>query len=413
MKTIVHALHALLLSMLLAFAAPSPAHAQGIIYGDNIPSGVTVNQDVILTGQNVLIEGTVNGNVFILGNQVIINGDVDGSLVLVAQNAMITGRVSGTVYAATLTLELGPESELERDLYVMTVSLTSGKGAVIERDLYAVGLDAGLNGKVQRDLHTTIGPIQLYNGLMTILGFPDLTIRLHFESPQSNGGSLPAVGRHARIIQIAPSHIAFDWGEWSMDLLRSWSVLIVFTFLTFWLCRKWLDSAAQQIRTRFWKTLGIGLIVLVIAFTLFGVLAIIAVLIFALGLGLNSLGIWQITIVLYLAAFSILALSGVFLWFFIAYGARIIAIYTISIWLYGKLCRRKTLWLDLLAILVGTIVYMLLQAVPYAGWVFDVLMTAIGAGASWLAIHDWRQSARAAPLPASPVPQAGSKKKKK
>jgi hypothetical protein len=334
----------------------------------------------------------VNGNVFILGNQVIVNGTVNGSLILIGQNALIGGEVTGTVYSVALTLELGPEAALARDLYVVTVSLTSGKGATIERDLYAVGLDAGLNGKVQRDLHTTIGPIQLYNGLMTLLGFPDLTIRLHFEAPNPDGsGSLPVVGRHARILHVETSPVGFDWGKWGLNLLRNWAVLFIFSLLAAWIARKPLDGAAKQLKTEFWRTLGIGFIVLIIAFALFGVAMLAAVLIFAIGLGLNYLGVWQITIPLWAAAYACLVLGVVAVWFFIVYATKIIVIYTVSTWLFRLMVKRKAFWIDLLALLSGTILYVLLRSIPYAGWVFDIVATAAGAGAAWTTYQLWRK----------------------
>ncbi|MEW6094875.1 MAG: polymer-forming cytoskeletal protein, partial [Chloroflexota bacterium] len=211
-------------ALVLAFSLPTSVAAadDGIFYGDTIPAGTVVEHDVVLFGKNVLIEGTVNGNVFILGNQVIVNGTVDGSLVLIAQNAAVGGDVSGTVYAAALTLDLPARSLLERDLYAATISLTSGADSAIGRHLYALGLDAGLNGQIGGDLHTALGPIQLYNGLMRLLGFDELTLELHFEVPAADTvpqGFVPL--RHLRIKFLEPLP-PFDWGQWGLGLLHSW-----------------------------------------------------------------------------------------------------------------------------------------------------------------------------------------------
>src|SRR5512137_823802 len=176
-------------TLLIAVSMPTPVAASdgGIFYGDTIPAGTVIEHDVILFGRNVLIEGTVEGNVFILGNQVVVNGTIDGSLALIAQNASVGGDVSGTVYALALTLDLPANALLERDLYSATVSLTSGAESTITRHLYALGLDAGLNGQIGGELHTILGPIQLYNGLMRLLGFEELTLQLHIEIPASTG----------------------------------------------------------------------------------------------------------------------------------------------------------------------------------------------------------------------------------
>jgi hypothetical protein len=399
----------LTLTFVLAFAMTTPAAAQGLITGDTIPAGTVYDHDAILIGQNVVIDGTVNGNVFVLGNQVTVNGKVDGSIILIGQNAGIGGTINGDVYAAALTLDLAPHAALGRDLYVATVSLTSGNASVIGRDLYALGLDSGLNGQVGRDLHTVIGPIQIYNGLMTLLGYDNLTIKLHFETPNpasSPSGSLISPGQHTHFrVATAPQAKAFDWGKWGLNLLRNWAVLFLFSLLALWRARKSLDRSGEPLHAHPWQSLGTGLVVLVIAFALVGVGLLLAVIIFAIGLGLNFLGLWQLSLALWASAFACLGLAMVALWFFIVYGTKIIVLYLLATWIFGKLFHRKAVWLDILALLAGTVVYTLLRSAPYVGWIFDILVTAVGAGAGWLAFQAARKNREPViqPVEAKPV----------
>ena len=117
---------AVVLALMISFIFPGTAFAQdGIIYGEGVPAGVTVDKDVLLIGNDVFIDGIVNGNAFILGNQVLIRGRVNGNVVMLAQNAAIGGEVTQAVYAAALTLDLPESAALDRDLYALTVSLTS------------------------------------------------------------------------------------------------------------------------------------------------------------------------------------------------------------------------------------------------------------------------------------------------
>lgn len=397
-------------TVLLAFGLATPAAAQGIIYGSSIPAGTTVDQDVFLVGQDVSIDGTVNGNVFVLGNQVVVNGTVDGSLVLVGQNAAVGGTVRGAVYAAALTLDLGPKAALGRDLYAATVSLTSGRGSVIGRDLYAVGLDSGLSGHVGRDLHTAVGPLQLYNGVMHLLGFDELTIKLHFEAPvpQTNSsGPIPA-GHRALLRPAEKTVPSFDWAGWALDVLRSWMVLFLLAVLAAWLLRRPLQETRSQVRARPVRAAGIGLLVLVFAFVAIGAALLLVVLIFVIGLGLNSLGLWQLSLGIWALAYSALALALTVLWFLIVYGTKIVLVYALATWLFGRLFPRRAFWIDVLALLAGTLAYALLRAIPYAGWVFDVLVTAAGAGAAWLAWQRRHQKPEEAPVP---IPLAAAKKR--
>ncbi len=394
----VHSIHRKLLvlgmALVMAIAVTTPAAAQGIIYGSGIPSGAVVDQDVILIGQNVVIDGTVDGNVFILGNQIRINGEVDGSLVLVGQNASISGKVNGGIYAAALTLDLGPHAALERDLYAATVSLTSGSGSTIGRDLYALGLDSGLSGHVGRDLHTVIGPIQLYNGLMHLLGFDELTIKLHFPAPQSTSPNtgLTSIGHHG-LLSLAdqPAAAQFNGGKWGLDLLRNWAVLFIFGLLAMWLLSAPLKHSGEQLREKPARTTALGLLVLFIAFAGIGAALLLAVLVFTLGLGLNVLGLWQLSIGIWALAYASLGLALAVLWFAIVYGTKLIVTFLAVTWLSGKLFKHNAVWLDVLAMLAGTLVYTLLRSIPYIGWIIGVLVTAAGAGAAWLVYQEARR----------------------
>jgi hypothetical protein len=392
--------HILAGTLLLIFVIPIPVQAQGIVYGDSVPANATINADLVLIGQNVSIDGTVNGNVFILGNQVRIDGQVNGSLIMIGQNLAIGGNVSGGTYTLGLAVELTPGAVLERDLYVLSVGLSSEKGAAIQRDLFALGLDAGLNGSVGRDLHTAIGPIQLYNGMMTVLGFEELTLKLHFELPQpaprpvpeieaTPTTKLPATSHARRITHQQTQQTDFDWGNWGLQIAREWIVLALFGSLSFWLARQQLETSSLPLQRRPWLTGTNGLLMLVVSFNLFILAVLIGVLVFSLGLALNYIGLWQLSIALWIAAYSMLALACVALWFFIVYGTKIIAIYALFGWLSSRISPAN--WVKLLALLLGSLVYILLRSVPMVGWVVGVLVTAAGMGTTWTAYRTSRQ----------------------
>ena len=408
---------ALILALLAALFFPTAAYAQdGIIYGDSIPAGVTVNHDVLLIGGSVSLDGVVNGNAFILGNQVLLNGTVNGSLVMLAQNAAIGGEVTGAVYAAALTLNLPDTASINRDLYALTVSLTSKPASAVERHLFALGLDAGLNGRIGGDLHTVLGPIQLYNGVVRLLGFDELTLELRFEAPyptaapQSSTEPVRAPKVHLRFKFKGPLP-PFDWASWSMDVLRNWGVLFVFGLVVLWLARPSLEGAGAPLRARPWRTLGIGLLVLVISLNLFLVALLLAALIFAIGLGLNAIGLWPISIALWVVTYSTIAVALASLCLFIIYGTKILVSYHVFAWLFGKASWPRTTWLAVLALFVGTLIYTLLRSAPYVGWVIGLLVIALGMGSAWLAFREPRRGAHVEavagfPRPASSAPQA-------
>ncbi|GAG58022.1 unnamed protein product, partial [marine sediment metagenome] len=150
------------------FSLVSPARAQGIqiTFDDSIPAGETVNNDAMLAGTNVNMDGDVVGDLMAVGAVVEVNGDVDGSLVAVGQNVVINGAVGGTTYVAAVTLELGPDAELGRNLYFIGLSLNTEEGSLIGRDLVIVSTGAQLNGEIDRNTVGTIGLFELFKVFM-------------------------------------------------------------------------------------------------------------------------------------------------------------------------------------------------------------------------------------------------------
>lgn len=406
---------ALILALLVAVVFPTSAHAQGLIYGDTVPAGVVVDHDVLLIGNNVSIDGVVNGNAFILGNQVLLNGTVNGSLVMLAQNAALGGEVTGAVYAMALTLDLPDTASINRDLYALTVSLTSKPASAIERHLFALGLDAGLNGRIGGDLHTVLGPIQMYNGIVRLLGFDELTLELRFElpppSPTPQSSLPPAPGAKVQLrFKFQNPLPAFDWGAWAVNILRGWGVLFALGLIWLWLGRPSLERSGAPLRARPWRTLGIGLLVLVVSLNLFLVALLLVALIFGLGLALNVIGLWPISIALWVLSFSAIFVALTFLVLFIAYGTKILVSYHLLAWLGSRIPVRGTWWIAALVLLVGTLLFTLLRSVPYVGWIIGLLVIALGMGSAWLAFRERPSAASATPAPApAPAPRLARK----
>ena len=159
-----------LLAFVLLFGAVSPAHAQGIVAGDTVPAGTTVDDDVILFGEAVTIDGDVNGNVFALGGTVTVNGKVDGSLYAISQQVTVNGEVSDGVYGTALELIFGPEGKVGRNVAFLGLSVGMPEGASIGRDLTGIFLlGAQFAGEVDRDTTAVIGPLEVVRLIIRLL----------------------------------------------------------------------------------------------------------------------------------------------------------------------------------------------------------------------------------------------------
>lgn len=78
----------------LLFVLVIPVHAQDVVYGNGIPAGSLVDQDIILSGTEIVIDGTFNGDVLALGQTVTVNGTINGSLYSGAEILKVGGKIN-------------------------------------------------------------------------------------------------------------------------------------------------------------------------------------------------------------------------------------------------------------------------------------------------------------------------------
>ena len=101
----------------------------------------------------------------------------------------------------------------------------------------------------------------------------------------------------------------------------------------------------------------------------------------------------------------VLALS--LLWLLIVYISKVIVSYHLVSWGGTALRPRWSAWLDVAALMIGTLLYTLLRSLPYVGWVIAVLVVALGMGSVWAT---YRPSRPHVPTrrPTEPASAAGS-----
>jgi uncharacterized membrane protein len=60
-------------------------------------------------------------------------------------------------------------------------------------------------------------------------------------------------------------------------------------------------------------------------------------------------------------------------------------------WIMNKIApeaKGKSYW----AMVIGVVLYVILAAIPYIGWLVALIATIIGIGSMWLAYRSWRKS---------------------
>lgn len=384
---------ALGLILLITLGLPSKGQAQGIIFGDHIPTGQVVDNNLILNGTDINIEGTVNGDVIAFGDTITLSGLINGSFVAFGNTIVINGQVTNSVLSGGIRLELEPGSEIGRDLYFAGARLTLFDDSSVQRDLNCVSLEAEMTGAVGRDTSAIIGPLQIIELMIepvreriTIIGqsIQGYTSQAGTSVPGRALAGLLVPGSRwivgETITSQQPAQVSGeDLKTWGTDLLRNLVGLLVVGLLGIWLAPMPLNWAAEKIhkQTRWVALSGIiffisGWFLAILALALVVMLAL-----FLLSISLPNLGFMTGT----------LGLTGVGLgvstfWLSITYVSKIIFAL-----LAGRLILQRLLpayaqgnfW----PLLLGTILYALIASIPILGWVVATVVTFLGLGALW------------------------------
>jgi hypothetical protein len=378
------------IAVIWTIGATQIAQASSILPHGILANGEVIENDVFTTGENVLIDGTIQGDAFILGNQVQINGTVDGSLFVIGQDVSIQGEVTGTTYVAALSLELGEQAVLERNLYFVGASLTTQAGSAIQRDLNTLCLSADLKGDTSRNTRAIIGALKLIEGAINRFGGEVLSPQSNLQpglvvTPRVFGGLVSALfaGFYPKPDPVGSIDTA-ALTAWLGDRLRDFGLLLMLGALFYWLFRDPINRTAQALRERPMPALGFGLVALLITTNIFLVGLLVASLIFVIGLWFGYLGLWSFTLGFWALTYGALVFLLAALWFLIAYGTKLVVAYLAGRWLLGKIAPKASIS-PFIGLVIGLLIYILLLSIPMLGWVLSVLVTAWGLGGFWLA----------------------------
>jgi len=398
-RPVLNAVLAILLATASLLSVVTTAHAQGIVYGSSVPAGTTIENDVVLFGDEVIIDGTVDGDVIALGSTVRINGTVSGALVAAGQSVTINGKVGGSVYVATLVLTYGPAAESGRSVYFAGGQLDTATGSAIARDINAIGLGARLEGELGRNMRAAIGPIDLtrlaVQGINSLLGAnriqlpPILAPTSHIPGLPMAGASLSgllSMGISSPAQALSPS-TAIDTErllEWLLRFGLDLVTFVVLGMLVVLLAPGMLSRASYRLRASPWAALGWGLAIFAtgIVALLLALAVVFAVSMLFWAVSLGALGALTFAVGL----FSVL-LAAVLYVFLVLFCSKLVAAFFLGQLILSAVSPRVAdakAW----SMLLGVLVYLLLAAIPYFGWLVAVAATFFGLGALWMSLRD-------------------------
>ncbi|MEQ8156650.1 MAG: polymer-forming cytoskeletal protein [Clostridiaceae bacterium] len=263
------------LFMIVLSGSLTSAKAATIEPTDVLNSGQIVDGPGFFAGEQVRVDGTVNGTTFAFGQEVRIDGIINGDLIVAAQRVTINGKVNGNIYSAGQDLSIGTKSA--GDVFFAGERVDIGKETVIGRDLFAAGSAVSLNGNVQREFFGAGSDIAISGsvGRDVNLDVDNFTLK---EGAVINGDLSYEGPNEASIANGSKINGKTDWqykttdtnkeivtpGNFTKDLLMTVaSALLIWFLVIIWRPHFWSHNA-RMISERPFKTLGVGLLALIV-----------------------------------------------------------------------------------------------------------------------------------------------------
>ncbi|MGV8026701.1 MAG: hypothetical protein AB2L18_09110 [Anaerolineaceae bacterium] len=389
----------------------------------------TINGNLVATCQHITINGTVTGDAFLFAETITV-GDaakVDGNLFAFGANVKLDGNISGSAVSAGESILLDNNTVVGRNLYFAGYQGNISEGASIGMDVYGGANQIIMNGTVARDLTAGVNTFELRGSIgrnaSIQLGTDSKNIDPSLYSARMNyyPASLPAglrfyegasVGNNltyeatenmdAQLQDYVQGTIVFNQitaanttlaktgtspsrGAWLMSdfshfrVASSFSKMISYFALgalAFWLAKKQVVRVRESGIAFPGKAFGWGFVAILV-----GMMSLILVpgtfILLGILLGVISLGgllfTWYGVVGLMIA----LAFTLFFLVVFTL--SKVVAAYVFGSWLMQDVFKTKTQnrWIDLL---VGVLFYVILNAIPYVGWVVGLAASLYGTG---------------------------------
>ena len=411
--------------------------------GDAVRMDGTVKGMLVASGNTITINGTVNGDVFAFGNRVVVSEGavVDGNLFGGASSVEVHGQVGGSVAVGSATLAVGEGAAVARNLYYGGYALEAAQNTTVGRSLYSatyqtklagdvamnVGIAAAaveLTGKVGGDAVVDLGdtrpgdpapqmgPYFAYPGAPQLP--PALQPGLRMGPKAEVGGKLtytsgqPMTGVESAVQggvvyqtpvpnqkePAAPVNAPRTGANyfnmflrWLLGVVRNLLTLLLMGLLAVRFVPRVVAGSMEQTQAKPGHAAGYGLLTWLVGYVGAG-LAVLAILAVGIFFAVVTLGALSRTV--FGIGFSSLAVAFALFTLLVSYGSKLVVAYLVGNWLMGKLAplaSGRPYW----AMTAGVVIYVLLRAIPFLGWVIGAAATLVGLGALVLVYQTWRK----------------------
>ena len=413
------------------------------ISGNDVVIDGTINGILFASGQTVTLNGTVNGDAFLMGETIIVSNSavVDGNLVIGGADITMNGSVSGSVFGGSAAMVLEKDADVGRNFYYGGFSLTTDEGSVVGKDLLAGNYQSMLSGSIERDLKVGAGAVELnstvgrnalinvdddqapeesmewmqfnptLNQYVPVVVEPGIRVsdnasiggKLTYTSSVDQASALENItsgtvtykapvlddskrmGLDYSANEIKPFSSNFPnfvWQTAAMNAARNFIKLMALGALALWLVSKPFKKVVDAAYKEPLKAMGWGFVVVAVGFLSAMILPFVFIM---AGIIIGFISLGSLLYVWFgLVGLTYLLASALF--FFTVFTlSKLIAAYMFGNWIMKAVFKEKKekAWLNLL---IGVVLYVIIRAIPFIGWLAAFAAILIGTGAFWLAV---------------------------
>jgi hypothetical protein len=179
----------------------------------------------------------------------------------------------------------------------------------------------------------------------------------------------------------------------SFNAVRNLISLLILGALALWLIPGIFKKVVDQAGTRPLPSAGAGFLSIIVAYVS---AFLIACLLLGVGILFSLITLGGLSNLVFGVGFSTLGLALAIFTFLLASGSKLVASYLVGDLIFERLAPQaqgRKVW----ALVVGVLIYVILAALPFIGWVFVWIATFVGLGAMWFAWQN-RKAGKVAPV---------------
>lgn len=391
-----------------------PVSAADIRTGEHVivAADEIIDDDLIISGNIVEINGTITGDLIATGSQIVVRGAVGGSAALAAQTIDVSGQIDGSLYAGGYAMRLLDGAVVGRNAFFGGFSLLTHPQSRVERTVNVAASQMIHNGAIGGDLNVGVNGLEMNgavggdvtgqtspSGASVVIPFsppgvpatPAMTPGLRVGPEAQVGGQLLA---QEVAPPAAPTTGFLGLPIWLLNRIGETIGLLLAALIIIAVAPRFIPTVSDALWRKPLPSLGWGALIYLVLFPVALIGGLILVVLLAITVNLITFGRYTAAVLGLSASFWVFAL---FLFLFFAYMVAWLVV--------GHLVGRGLLsrlggatpgrGMQFLYVVVGVILFQLLRAVPYLGFILAFIVGTLALGALFVAWLERRQASAA------------------